>query len=112
MFSDGRNRARDLAIDCLSETGSTFKPARGIVCEGVDSCSRNRKNGLLVVEGADAASTSSRSMATAPTSDREERLQAARLGLVDLRKLATLFDPPEKRGNPGPLREYAVELPK
>src|SRR5215471_2229447 len=27
-------------------------------------------------------------------------------------QLATLFDPPEKRGKPGPFRAYAVELPK
>jgi sugar lactone lactonase YvrE len=27
-------------------------------------------------------------------------------------QLATLFDPPEKRGKPGPFRAYAVELPR
>jgi hypothetical protein len=27
-------------------------------------------------------------------------------------QLATLFDPPEKQGKPGPFHAYAVELPR
>jgi hypothetical protein len=79
------------------------------------------KNGLLVVEGADAGrfdiievSGDSAEVKTVKGGFKQpvSVWQIGKTAWVLEGQLATLFDPPEKRGKPGPFRAYAVELPK
>jgi hypothetical protein len=79
------------------------------------------KSGLLVVEGADAGRFD---IITLSGDNAEVRTvsigfkqpvsvwQIGQTAWVLEGQLATLFDPPEKRGKPGPFHAYAVELPK
>ncbi len=79
------------------------------------------KNGLLVVEGANAGRfdivTLNGDNADVKTvkSGYKQPVSVWQIGdtaWVLEGQLATLFDPPEKRGKPGPFRAYAVALPK
>jgi streptogramin lyase len=79
------------------------------------------KDGLLVVEGADAGRFD---IITLNGDNADVKLvkggfkqpvsvwQIGDTAWVLEGQLATLFDPPEKRGKPGPFHAYAVELPK
>jgi streptogramin lyase len=79
------------------------------------------KNGLLVVEGATAGrfdiielSGDNADVKTVKSGYKQpvSVWQIGNTAWVLEGQLATLFDPPEKRGKPGPFRAYAVELPK
>ena len=90
-----------------------FKTTAGF--EHPDGMRAYGKNGLLVVEGADAGRFDiiDDQRRQRRGQDGERRLQTTGLGLaigntawVLEGQLATLFDPPEKRGKPGPFRAY------
>jgi streptogramin lyase len=79
------------------------------------------KNGLLVVEGATAGRfdiielNGDNADVKTVKSGYKQPVSVRQIGntaWVLEGQLATLFDPPEKRGKPGPFRAYAVELPK
>jgi len=79
------------------------------------------KNGLLVVEGADAGrfdiievNGDNAEVKTVKGGFKQpvSVWQIGNVAWVLEGQLGTLFDPPEKRGKPGPFRAYAVELPK
>ncbi|HEY4041217.1 MAG TPA: hypothetical protein VGM32_05145 [Rhodopila sp.] len=79
------------------------------------------KNGLLVVEGADAGRfdvievTGDAAEVKTVKSGFKQPVSVWQIGntaWVLEGQLATLFDPPEKRTQPGPFHAYAVELPK
>jgi sugar lactone lactonase YvrE len=79
------------------------------------------KNGLLVVEGADAGRfdiieiNGDNAVVKPVKSGFKQPVSVWQIGStawVLEGQLATLFDPPEKRGKPGPFRAYAVELPR
>jgi sugar lactone lactonase YvrE len=79
------------------------------------------QNGLLVVEGADAGrfdiieiNGDNAEVKTVKGGFKQpvSVWQIGDVAWVLEGQLATLFDPPEKRGNPGPFHAYAVELPK
>jgi len=79
------------------------------------------KNGLLVVEGATAGRfdiielNGDNAEVKTVKSGYKQPVSVWQIGntaWVLEGQLATLFDPPEKRGKPGPFRAYAVELPK
>jgi streptogramin lyase len=78
------------------------------------------KNGLLVVEGGNAGrfdiielNGDNAEVKTAKSGFKQpvSVWQIGNTAWVLEGQLATLFDPPEKRGTPGPFRAYAVELP-
>jgi streptogramin lyase len=79
------------------------------------------KNGLLVVEGANAGrfdiielNGDNAEVKTVKSGFKQpvSVWQIGNTAWVLEGQLATLFDPPEKRGKPGPFRAYAVELPR
>jgi streptogramin lyase len=79
------------------------------------------KNGLLVVEGANAGrfdiielNGDNAEVKTVKGGFKQpvSVWQIGNTAWVLEGQLATLFDPPEKRGKPGPFRAYAVELPR
>ena len=79
------------------------------------------KNGLLVVEGATAGrfdiielSGDNAEVKTVKSGFKQpvSVWQIGNTAWVLEGQLATLFDPPEKRGKPGPFHAYAVELPR
>jgi streptogramin lyase len=79
------------------------------------------KNGLLVVEGADAGRfdiieiNGDNAEVKTIKSGFKQPVSVWAIGntaWVLEGQLATLFDPPEKRAKPGPFRAYAVQLPK
>ena len=79
------------------------------------------KSGLLVVEGADAGrfdiieiNGDNAEVKTVKGGFKQpvSVWQIGNTAWVLEGQLATLFDPPEKRGKPGPFHAYAVELPK
>ena len=79
------------------------------------------KNGLLVVEGATAGrfdiielNGDNADVKTVKSGYKQpvSVWQIGNTAWVLEGQLATLFDPPEKRGKPGPFRAYAVELPR
>jgi streptogramin lyase len=79
------------------------------------------KNGLLVVEGADAGRfdiieiNGDNAQVKTVKGGFKQPVSVWQIGntaWVLEGQLATLFDPPEKRAKPGPFRAYAVELPK
>ena len=79
------------------------------------------KNGLLVVEGANAGRfdvieiKGDEAEVKTVKSGFKQPVSVWQIGhtaWVLEGQLATLFDPPEKRGKPGPFHAYAVELPK
>jgi hypothetical protein len=79
------------------------------------------KNGLLVVEGADAGrfdiielKGDNAEVRTVKSGFKQpvSVWQIRNTAWVLEGQLGTLFDPPEKRGKPGPFRAYAVELPR
>jgi streptogramin lyase len=79
------------------------------------------QNGLLVVEGATAGrfdiielNGDNADVKTVKSGYKQpvSVWQIGNTAWVLEGQLATLFDPPEKRGKPGPFRAYAVELPK
>jgi sugar lactone lactonase YvrE len=96
-----------------------FKTTPGF--EHPDGMRAYGKNGLLVVEGANAGRfdiiTINGDNAEVKTvkSGFKQPVSVWQIGdtaWVLEGQLATLFDPPEKRGKPGPFRAYAVELPR
>jgi outer membrane protein assembly factor BamB len=79
------------------------------------------KNGLLVVEGADAGrfdvieiNGDNAEVKTVKGGFKQpvSVWQIGNVAWVLEGQLATLFDPPEKRAKPGPFRAYAVDLPR
>lgn len=79
------------------------------------------KNGLLVVEGADAgrfdiiALNGDNAAVKTVKGGFKQPVSVWQIGntaWVLEGQLATLFDPPEKRGKPGPFHAYAVALPR
>ena len=79
------------------------------------------RNGLLVVEGADAGRFDIITLSGDNAEVKTVRggfkqpvsvWQIGNTAWVLEGQLATLFDPPEKRGKPGPFRAYAVPLPE
>jgi streptogramin lyase len=79
------------------------------------------KNGLLVVEGDNAGrfdiielNGDNAEVKTVKSGFKQpvSVWQIGNTAWVLEGQLATLFDPPEKRGKPGPFRAYAVELPR
>ena len=89
--------------------------------EHPDGMRAYRNNGLLVVEGGDAGrfdiielNGDNAEVKTVKSGFKQpvSVWQIGNVAWVLEGQLATLFDPPEKRGKPGPFRAYAVELPR
>jgi hypothetical protein len=89
--------------------------------EHPDEMRAHGKNGLLVVEGANAGrfdmvelngDNAEVKMVKSGFKQPVSVWQIGNTAWVLEGQLATLFDPPEKRGKPGPFRAYAVELPR
>lgn len=100
-------------ITQLKTTPAAFEHPDGMRAYG--------KNGLLVVEGADAGrfdiievDGDNATVKTVKGGFKQpvSVWQIGQTAWVLEGQLGTLFDPPEKRGKPGPFRAYAVELPK
>jgi sugar lactone lactonase YvrE len=100
-------------ITQLKTTPSSFEHPDGMRAYG--------KNGLLVVEGADAGrfdiievDGDNANVKTVKSGYKQpvSVWQIGQTAWVLEGQLGTLFDPPEKRGKPGPFHAYAVELPK
>jgi sugar lactone lactonase YvrE len=100
-------------ITQLKTTPSGFEHPDGMRAYG--------KNGLLVVEGADAGrfdiievDGDNANVKTVKGGFKQpvSVWQIGQTAWVLEGQLGTLFDPPEKRGKPGPFHAYAVELPK
>ncbi len=97
----------------LKTTPSGFEHPDGMRAYG--------QNGLLVVEGADAGrfdiievDGDNAKVKTVKSGFKQpvSVWQIGQTAWVLEGQLGTLFDPPEKRGKPGPFHAYAVELPK
>ncbi len=89
--------------------------------EHADGMRASGRNRLLVVEGADAGRfdvielTGDNATVKIVKGGFKQPVSVWQIGdqaWVLEGQLATLFDPPEKRGKPGPFRAYAVDLPK
>ena len=110
---------RDAAKAAKRAGSRSSRPRRGF--EHPDGMRAYGKNGLLVVEGADAGrfdiievNGDNAEVKTVKGGFKQpvSVWQIGQTAWVLEGQLGTLFDPPEKRGKPGPFHAYAVELPK
>ena len=110
-----------VAMDYYGKAGKITQLKTTPGFEHPDGMRAYGKNGLLVVEGANAGRfdiiTLNGDNANVKTvkSGYKQPVSVWQIGdtaWVLEGQLATLFDPPEKRGKPGPFRAYAVALPK
>jgi streptogramin lyase len=118
-FASGRLFRIELGPDGKAGKITQLKTTPGL--DHPDGMRAYGKNGLLVVEGADAGRFD---IITLNGDNADVKLvkggfkqpvsvwQIGDTAWVLEGQLATLFDPPEKRGKPGPFYAYAVELPK
>jgi streptogramin lyase len=118
-FASGRLFRVSIGADGKAGRITQLKTTPGL--EHADGMRAYGANGLLVVEGANAGRFD---IITLNGDNADVKLvkggfkqpvsvwQIGDTAWVLEGQLATLFDPPEKRGKPGPFRAYAVALPK
>jgi sugar lactone lactonase YvrE len=118
-FATGRLFRVEMGQDGKAGRITQLKTAQGF--EHPDGMRPYGKNGLLVVEGASAGrfdivelKGDNAEIKTVKSGFKQpvSVWQIGNTAWVLEGQLATLFDPPEKRGKPGPFRAYAFELPR